>query len=94
MAAQLRSPTGVDLLTQATDYVRPLLGRSYPIGERLRVLWAAVVAARDFGASDVIEAEFMQLARDVGLFADVGSHAGEDLRHIIRWAMLDQNPFQ
>jgi hypothetical protein len=82
------------LITQATTYVRPLLDRSYPIGERLQALWAAVVAARDVGASDVVEAEFLQLALDVGLFADLGRHAGADLRHVIRWALLDQNPFQ
>ena len=88
------SPETVDPLTQATAYVRPLLDRSYPVGERLRTFWAAVVAARDIGASDVVEAEFLQLARDVGLFADLGRHAAADLRHVIRWAMLNQNPFQ
>lgn len=82
------------LLTEAITYVRPLLDRTYPIGERLQSLWAAVVAARDVGASDVVEAEFLQLAQDVGLFADLGRHAAVDLRHIIRWALLDQNPFQ
>jgi hypothetical protein len=82
------------LLTHAADYVRPFLDRSYPLSERLQALWAAVVAARDVGASDVVEAEFLQLARDVGLFADLGSHAADDLRHVIRWAMLDQCPFQ
>jgi hypothetical protein len=82
------------LLTEAITYVRPLLDRTYPIGERLQSLWAAVVAARDIGASDVVEAEFLQLARDVGLFADLGRCAGTDLRHVIRWAMLNQNPFQ
>jgi hypothetical protein len=52
------------------------------------------VAARDLGATDVVEGEFLRLARDSGLYADLGSHADADLRHIIRWAMLDQNPFQ
>jgi hypothetical protein len=46
------------------------------------------------GATDVVEEEFLRLARDSGLYADLGSHADADLRHIIRWAMLDQNPFQ
>jgi hypothetical protein len=93
MTASL-SPETVDPLTQATAYVRPLLDRSFPLGERLRTLWAGVVAARDVGASDVVEAEFLQLARDVGLFTDLGSHAAADLRHVIRWAMLNQCPFQ
>jgi hypothetical protein len=83
-----------DLVTQAADYVRPLLDRSNSLGERLRTLWAAVVAARNLGAFDVIEGEFLQLARDTGLVADLGSRADVDLRHIIRWAVLEQNPFQ
>jgi hypothetical protein len=83
-----------DLVTQAADYVRPLLDRSNSLGERLRTLWAAVVAARDLGAFDAIEGQFLQLARDTGLVADLGSRADVDLRHIIRWAVLDQNPFQ
>jgi hypothetical protein len=92
MTAPASSPTC--LLSEATNYVRPLLDRSSPLGERLQTLWAAVVAARNVGASDVVEREFLQLARDVGLFADLGRHAAADLRHVIRWAMLNQCPFQ
>jgi hypothetical protein len=87
------SRSTIDLLTQATDYVRPLLDRSKSLGERLRTLWAAVVAASDLGASDVVEGEFLRLAGDTGLAADLGSRADVDLRHIIRWALLEQNPF-
>ena len=87
-------PTGMDPVTQAASYVRPLMDRGRPVGERLRALWAAVVAARDFGASEVVEAKFLQLAHDTGLVADLGLHADKDLRHVIRWALLDQNPFQ
>jgi hypothetical protein len=83
-----------DLLSEAANCVRPLLDPSYPIGERLRTLWAAVVAARDLGASDIVEETFLRLARDGGLYADLGHRADADLRHVIRWAMLDQNPFQ
>jgi hypothetical protein len=83
-----------DMVTQAVAYLRPLLDRSYPIGERLRALWAAVVATRDFGACDVVEQEFLHLARNTGLMADLGRRGDAELRHIIRWAMLDQNPFQ
>jgi hypothetical protein len=81
------------LLTQAADLARPHLDRSNPVGERLRALWAAVVAARDFGASDVVEEEFLQLARETGLFADLGSRANAELLHVIRWAIRDLNPF-
>lgn len=93
MTASL-SPSTIDLLTQAADYVRPLLDRSNSISDRLHALWAAVVAARDLGASDVVEDEFLRLARDTGVVADLGHRGDADLRHIIRWAMLDQNPFQ
>jgi hypothetical protein len=86
--------TSVEFLMQAADYVRPHLDRSKPISERIQALWAAVVAARDFGASDVVEKEFLQLARETGLFADLGRSADTDLRHVIRWAIRDQNPFQ
>jgi hypothetical protein len=82
------------MVTQAVDCVRPLLDRSNPIGDRLRTLWAAVVAARDLGAIDVVEGEFLRLGRDTGLVADLGRRGDDDVQHIIHWAMLDQNPFQ
>jgi len=81
------------LLNHATEYVRPRLDRSMAVGDRLRNLWAAVVAARDLGGTDVIEHEFMRLALDTGLACDLGRHADDDLRHVIRSAMLDRNPF-
>jgi hypothetical protein len=84
----------VDLLTQATAYVTRHLDRSLSVSDRLRNLWAAVVASRDLGAADVVEDEFLRLARDAGLAADLGHPAAEDLRHVIRWGILDQNPFQ
>jgi hypothetical protein len=94
MTAPFISPRATDLLTDAVVYVRPRLQGSNPIGDRLRTLWAAVVAARDLGASDVVEDEFFKLARDAGLAADLGRNADADLRHVIRWAMLGMNPFQ
>jgi hypothetical protein len=84
----------IDLIARAANTVRPLLDPAYPIGERLRTLWAAVVAARDLGATDVVEETFLRLAREGGLYRDLGPRAEADLRHVIRWAMLDQNPFQ
>jgi hypothetical protein len=88
------TPKSADLLAQAADHIRPYLDRTKPVGERLRTLWAGVVAARDLGASDAVEEEFFQLAQEAGLVADLGYHALADLRHVIRWALLDQNPFQ
>jgi hypothetical protein len=83
-----------DLVAQAIESVRPLLDHSIPVGDRLRNLWAAVVATRDLAACDIIEDEFMQLARDTQLLRDLGRHADNDIHHVIRWAMLDHNPFQ
>jgi hypothetical protein len=82
-----------DLFSQAISYVRPHLDVSLPIGNRLRALWAAVIAARDLAASDVVTEEFMHLARESGLARDLGRHADDDLRHVVRWAMLGRNPF-
>jgi hypothetical protein len=35
----------------------------------------------------------MTVALDTGLARDLGRHAEEDLRHVIRWALHDRNPF-
>jgi len=93
MNALFASPAAIDLLTDAIAYARPCLLGGDPAG-RLRTLWAAVVAAREFGADDVVHGEFLKLAHDVGLAADLGRHADVDLHHVIRWAIIDLNPFQ
>jgi hypothetical protein len=61
------TPKSADLLAQTADHIRPYLDRTKPVGEGLRTLWAGVVAARDLGASDVVEEEFFQLAEEAGL---------------------------
>lgn len=88
------SPRAIDLLEQAMMFLRPRLAQTLPINERLKALWAGCVAARDLGASDVIEAEFLALARETGIADDLGRHAETDLRHIIRMALIGCNPFQ
>jgi hypothetical protein len=60
------TPKSADLLAQAADHIRPYLNRTKPIGEGLRTLGAGVVAARDLGASEVVEEEFFQLAEEAG----------------------------
>jgi hypothetical protein len=87
-------PSAIDLLIHATVYLRPYLDRSVPVGDRLRNFWAAAVAARDLADCELVESEFLQVAREAGLAVDLGRHADDDLRHVIRWAMLRQNPFQ
>jgi hypothetical protein len=93
MSAPFAPPVAIDLLAQAIEYTRQSLVRTKPINERVRIFWAAVVAARDFGASDVVRDEFLLLAADVGLFADLGPHADQTLEHLIRWGMFARNPF-
>jgi len=91
--AQL-APSNQDFLSQAISHIRPHLDRSLPAGTRLRALWAAVVAARDLAASDVVEDEFLNLAQQSGLAGDLGRHADDDLRHVVRWAVQNKNPFK
>jgi hypothetical protein len=82
-----------DQLRRAIEHIRPHLNPALPIGLRIQNFWAGVVASRDLAAADVIEAKFLPLAREAGLAGELGKHAEQDLRHVIRWAMLNQNPF-
>ena len=59
----------------------------------LEIFWAGVIAARDLAAVDVIEQEFTDLAQGTGLIADLGPSGKMDAAHLIRWALIDQNPF-
>jgi hypothetical protein len=93
VTVRLRPPTTIDLLAQAVAHVRPYVDPTLPTSERIRNLWAGVVASRDLGDADAIEDEFIRLAQAAGLARDLGRHADEDLRHVIRWGMLDRNPF-
>jgi hypothetical protein len=98
MNAPFTSPSVVDLLTLAIEQVRPLLDRKLPLKARVRVLWAATKNARSFAASDVLEGEFCQLARDTGLTADLEDPirrlSGEEtVRHVVSWACRGLNPF-
>jgi hypothetical protein len=93
MSAHVSPPPAVDLLAQAVEHVRKRLDRSVPTAPRVCLFWAAVVAARELGASDVVIEEFTQLARDTGLTADLGRHGDEDVEHVIRWGLLNRDPF-
>ena len=90
--AVLAAPA-TDLRGQAIETVRPHLCSTLPIGERVRNLWAGVVASRGLAAGDVIEAEFIRLAQEIGLARDLGRHADEHLRHVVRWGLLNRDPF-
>jgi len=95
MNAPFQLVPAVDYLSLAAECARPILAdRELSIGERLRELWAAVVAARDLGGADVVAQEFERLAEEAGLLAELGRNGREDVAHVVRWALLDQCPFQ
>ena len=93
MTRELNFAPAADMLAEAIAYVRPHLTRG-DISERLRCLWAGAKAASDLGGADVVEDEFLTLARDCGLVAELGCNADADLRHVIHSALLGWNPFQ
>jgi hypothetical protein len=92
-------PAPVDLLTQAIELVRPQLERSRPLKERVEIYWAAIAAANSLAAADVLCDEFLRLAKDSGLAADLKQHADlyhsdKTLEHVLRWGLLRRNPFR
>jgi hypothetical protein len=82
------------LLHEAINRSRfQLGGRSITAGDRLRRLWAVAKHTRHFASRQVHENEFLRLADEVGLIADLGRDADGILRHVIRWAWRGMNPF-
>jgi hypothetical protein len=95
----IKAPPAVDLLTQAIEIVRPRLQRSKPLKERIEIFWSAIAAANNLAAVDVVRQEFLQLAADTGLSADLRRHADfahsdQTLEHVLRWGLLRRNPFR
>lgn len=93
MTIAVPPPPSTDLLARAVEDVRPHLNSTFPIGQRIRNFWAGVVVSRELAAADLVEAEFMRLAQETGLAPNLGRHADEDLRHVVRWAILNKEPF-
>jgi hypothetical protein len=97
MSAPFAPPRAIDLLANAIEFTRQSLDRTKPLSERARIFWAAVVAGRDLGASDVVWGEFVVLAIDTGLLAHLGQvqpyAARATVEHLVRWGMLSRNPF-
>jgi hypothetical protein len=87
----------VDLLADAIGIARQYLDREHSLPKRAKIFWTAVAVARHLAASDVIHDEFFQLAVDCGLLAEFERAppyaAGETIEHLIRWGLLDQDPF-
>ena len=90
----MSTQSAVDLLDATIEVLRPQLERKFPIKQRIRIFWATARAARNYSASDVVQSEFMQLARETGLIIDLGRHGEEDARHVLNWAMRALNPFE
>jgi hypothetical protein len=92
--AQIRTRPARDLLSQAIELVRPHLDRSKPLEERIRIYWAAIAAANSLAAADVLRQDFLQLATDSGLAADLKqANSDKTLECILRWGLLRRNPF-
>jgi hypothetical protein len=82
-----------EALAEAIEHVRDHLSQPDTSAERIRKLWIGVVAARDLATDPILMRAFLQLARQTGLHRDLGRHADEDLAHVIRWGLLDRDPF-
>jgi hypothetical protein len=93
---RLTTRQGIELV-HAIKRVRPDLDRAKPIKQRVRVFWAAAKAARNLDVSHVVHDELYQLAIDTGLFVDLSQRppyaADETLEHLIRWGLLEREPF-
>ena len=107
MNAPVRNQPAVDFLQQVINYARPQVAdQSAPTKERVEMLWAYAKHSRELAASDVLHDAFMQLAVDAKLIGPNGwwlpgdvrdsirRHGREDIDHVIRWALLGQNPFE
>jgi hypothetical protein len=97
MSFHVSPPPAVDLLGQGIEQVRNDLNQTASLKDRVRIFWAGVVVCRDLGSSDVVRDEFIRLAVDSGLFDQLAAQppyaAAATINHLIRWGMLDRNPF-
>jgi hypothetical protein len=94
-------------LDHAVAYVRPLVAdATKPTKQRIRLLWAAAMRARDIGGTTATMKAFMALAVETGLINSYGQWTGADVRdtqrrygaedvaHVLQWAMRGMNPFK
>jgi hypothetical protein len=103
----MNAPTTIDVLGQVIENARrKIADRAMPTKTRVQWLWSYAKASRGVAASDVLQAEFMQLAIEVGLISANGYwmpndvrtserwHGREDIEHVIRWALHGLDPFE
>ena len=87
LADKLEARLAIDLRTPAS------------LRERLRLVWHFGRAARGRLPDDELRRLLMSAANRSGLTADLASFhkrerwAREDVAHVVRWAMLDRDPF-
>lgn len=99
-------PASIDFLTLAIARIRKDLDATSHLQTRSRIFWAGVLAARNLGASDVIEHDFWQLAFNAkliwnqsdrrsksGLAKGELPHSYETIGHLIRWGIRGWDPF-
>lgn len=60
---------------------------------RLRLLWQAVKATRGKADDAELRRQFLDRATRSGLVAALGWHGKEDVDHVIRWGLLDRDPW-
>lgn len=89
----MNAPHGMSQLDQAIAKVRPKLERPAPAAARILILWAAAKHARGLAAQDILVDEFMKLAVETGLAAQLGRHPDQDIAHVLAWAVMGRNPF-
>lgn len=106
MSAPFATPSAVDLLDQVISRAKSKIADpNVPVKTRIELLWAYVKASRDLATSDVLQAEFIGLAIDVGLINERGRwlpnvhdnvrrHGREEIEHVILWGLHGLNPFE
>jgi hypothetical protein len=89
---KITKPSG--LLNQMIERLQPQLAHGRPLKHRLVALWGFAKAARGLGERNLLEEQFIKAAHRSGLVRDLGRHGEEDVRHVVSWALLGQNPFE
>ena len=82
-----------DIVVAITAHLANELGRDIPVAMRIKIFWARAEALRQDAPHKQIEQQFMALAKQSGLFTDLGRHGGEDVRHVLSWALRGRVPF-
>lgn len=83
-----------DLVAEITSNLASKLRRDIPVVVRIKGFWACAAALRNHAPHEEIKQAFLVLAEQSGLVADLGRHGGEDVRHVLDWALRGRIPFE